>query len=92
MPPAPATERPPVRKGQTLTYEDLRREAESAVDADPRPRYEIAAALDVTPGALTKALKFSGPRYWKLQRRALALLRPEYAIREVGGFEVERAE
>lgn len=92
MYPAYSPDLPPVRKGQTLTYSDLREEAAAAVEADRRTQKEIAESIPVSPGALSRAIKEEGPRYAKLQQRIIQELNPGYRLVEVGGFYVDRAD
>jgi dsDNA-specific endonuclease/ATPase MutS2 len=63
-----------MKDGQTLTYGDLRREVAAALDDAEVTQRTVAAALGVTPQAISNAKAEAGPRRAKLQRRILAHL------------------
>lgn len=82
--PALAPERPPVRHNQTLTPDDLRREAREAVEASGESRSALAARLGVSPGAVSLALNEGreASRYGALLGRIIGLL-TDYEVAEV---------
>jgi predicted transcriptional regulator len=69
-----------MRHNQKLSYDELRDEAAAAVDNYDGTQTEIAEQLDVTRGAVSRALKEEGSSLAGLQMRILELLRPEYAL------------
>ena len=52
---------PIVRHRQQLTYEGLRDEAAAAVEKSGESQAAVARALDVTRGAVSRAVKEAGP-------------------------------
>jgi predicted transcriptional regulator len=72
----PAAQRPPVRKNQTLTYEELQREAAKAVAESGKRQVDLAESLGVTQGAISQALRRSGSKYSSLQSRIISHLTP----------------
>ena len=71
-----------MRHNQTLTADQLRTEATTAAEASGRTRADIAAALGVTPAAITHALNEGrdASRYAALLGRI---------VEEVTGYTVE---
>lgn len=73
---------PPVRQGQTYTFDGLRDEARLAFERSGKKQGELAEELGKTPPAISLALNKSGAAYVKLQARIIAHLTP---------FEIEDA-
>jgi DNA transposition AAA+ family ATPase len=72
-----------------MNHDELCREAARAVDEASVTQTQLARDLDVSPGAVSRALSESGPKFASLQRRILEHLTP-YRIRERVVFEVQR--
>lgn len=72
-----------------MDYEALRREATQTVEQSGSTQTEIANELEVTAGALSRALSESGPKFSRLQRRILQHLTP-YRIERHVVFTAER--
>lgn len=56
VPPAVLATPAPVRHGQTLSFDEFRREVAEAVEADPRSQTALADALGVSRSAVSRAL------------------------------------
>jgi len=70
----PTAERPPVRHGSKLSYEELQEQARTVLNESDWTQREIADELDVTRGSVAKAVTQSGPRYQQLQMRIIERL------------------
>ena len=79
-----------MRHKQVLDYDGLRKEAADAVERSGLKRREVAEALGVQKGSISRALNYSGPRYTKLQVSILEHLNPDYVIEESTVFQVFR--
>ena len=78
--------RPPVslmRHNQLLDFVALRDEAADAVEQSPKTQVQVAEDLDVTKGAISRAIKEAGPNFANLQRRIVDLLTPYRVERDV---------
>lgn len=80
-----------MREGTRLTFEELRDAAAAAVERSGRSQAEVARDLGVHRSAICRALKESGPRLSKLQRRILRALTP-YRIERQLYFQVRRGD
>ena len=60
-----------MRHGQVMNYESLCAEAREAVKTSGRPQREIAAELDVTPGAISRAISEPGLKFLTLQKQLI---------------------
>lgn len=69
--------------GRTMDYEALRQEAHRVVVQSGSTQTEIADELDVSAGALSRALSESGPKFSRLQCRILQHLTPYRIERQV---------
>lgn len=78
-----------VRNNQRLTYEQLRDEVASAVADYAESQAALARELDVTRGAVNRAVKEAGPMLVRLQKRIIEHL-TEYHIEDT--FTVRRKE
>jgi hypothetical protein len=58
----------------TLSYEELKDKAHQLAKDDRRTYREIAEELDVTEGAVAKAVTTAGPKFHQLQIRIVELL------------------
>ena len=76
--PATALDRPPVRHNQTLTADELRAEAASALAESGRTQTSVADELGVTPAAVSRALseKEDASRFASLLGRIVGALTP----------------
>lgn len=72
-----------------MDHDELRRQAARAAEDADLTQTQLARALGVSPGAVSRALSESGPKFARLQRRILEHLTP-YHIRERVVFEVQR--
>ena len=70
-----------MRNNQRLTIEQLREEARLAVEASGKRQSEIARALEVSEGALSRALREEGTHFAELLGRV---------VESLLGYRVER--
>ena len=70
-----------MRHNQRLTYETLRDEAKAAVEESNMKKQDIARALDCQPSAISQAIRLTGRKYAKLQRRIIGYL-TDYQVEE----------
>lgn len=82
-----APDRPLVKPGDFLSFDDLRQGAKDAIGG--LKQYEVADALGVTPPAVSLAVNKSGARYVELQRRIIERY-TDVRIGESPVFKVER--
>jgi len=73
-----------------MNYDELRERAARAVSESGRTQVRLADELDVSPGAMSRALSESGPKFSNLQRRIIEHLTP-YRIEQRVVFEAQRA-
>lgn len=80
----PASDRAPVRHNQTISADELRAEALAAVESSGQTRSAIAAGLDVSPAAVSRALnrKDDATRYASLLSRIVEAL-TDYTVSDV---------
>lgn len=70
-----------MRPGQVLTDDDLRREAEAAVEASGMNQSQVADALGVHRSTVSRALSQTGGTFTTAQRQIIALL-TDYVVEE----------
>jgi hypothetical protein len=69
-----ATTRPTVRHGEKLSYEELQERARTVLNESDWTQREMADELEVTRGAVAKAVTTPGSRYQRLQMRIIEKL------------------
>lgn len=79
-----------MRHKQVFDYDGLREAAAFAVENSGKKQQEVADALGVQKGSISRALNYSGSRYAKLQISILEYLNPKYTIVESTAFQVFR--
>ena len=60
-----------MKNGQTISYEELRQAAAQAIDEAGISQAQVARDLDVTRGAVSRAIKEPGATFYDLQRRII---------------------
>ena len=80
-----------MRDGTELDFEELRAQAQAAIESAGRTQSEVAEALGVHRSAVSRALHTAGPKFQELQRRIIRLLTP-YRINRHVYFKAERDE
>ncbi|MCS4198178.1 hypothetical protein [Salinibacter ruber] len=70
----PTASRPTVRHGEKLSYEEMQERAQNVLNGSDWTQREIASELDVTRGAVAKAVTTPGPRYQRLQMQIIETL------------------
>ena len=78
---------PPLRHNETLDYEGLRREAETA--AGGHRQADLAEALGVSQPAVSMALREAGPKRASLQRQIIEAL-TDFVVEEELLFRIRR--
>jgi hypothetical protein len=69
----------------TLSYEELKDKAHQLAKDDRRTYREIAEELDVTEGAVAKAVTTAGPKFHQLQARIVEFL-SDYTVERREAF------
>ena len=77
-----------MRHNQKMNYEQLRDEVRTAVDAAPS-QAEVARSMDISRGAVNRAMKETGPTLAGLQIRILEHLTP-YRIEQDAVFTAKK--
>jgi len=77
-----------MRDGMEMDYEILCNEAARIFAESNYSQTQLADELEVSTGAMSRALSESGPKFSRLQRRILERLTP-YRIEEYVVFRVE---
>lgn len=72
-----------MRDGTELSFDELRDETAEAVEESGRSQAEVARELDMHRSAVSRAVKESGPRVQKIQRRVIQHLTPYRVDRHV---------
>lgn len=72
-----------------LDYEELREQAVRAVDESDFTQSRLAMELNVSTGAISRALSESGSKFSSLQQRIIEYLTP-YRVEQHVVFEVQR--
>ncbi len=72
-----------MRDGTELSFDELRDETAAAVDESGKSQAAVARELDLHRSAVSRAVKESGPRVQKIQRRVLRHLTPYHVERRV---------
>jgi predicted transcriptional regulator len=72
-----------MRDGTELGFDELRDETAAAVDESGKSQAAVARELDLHRSAVSRAVKESGPRVQKIQRRVLRHLTPYHVERRV---------
>lgn len=80
---------PFMRDGTEMDFDGLREETASAVGESGKTQSEIARELDLHRSAVSRAVKESGPRVQKIQRRVLRHLTP-YRVEQRTYFKAQR--
>jgi hypothetical protein len=75
----------PLSDGEEIGYRDLKRHAHQLAKDDRRTYREIAEELDVTEGAVAKAVTTAGPKFHQLQARIVELL-SDYTVERREAF------
>jgi predicted DNA-binding protein (UPF0251 family) len=70
----PESQRPFVRDGSRLTYDELQRLSHAALRQSEYTQQEMADRLDVNRATIGKAVTRSGSRYQRLQMRIVEAL------------------
>lgn len=78
-----------MRKGQKLDFEALRREALAAIEQSGKSQSQVGRELDVSRGAVSRAVKEAGSKLASLQRRIIEHL-TAYRLEEETRFRVHR--
>ena len=79
-----------MRHKQVFDYDGLQEAAASAVKQAGLKQLEIAEALGVQKGSISRALKYSGAKYSNLQGRILEYLNPNSRIEQSTVFQAVR--
>jgi len=69
--------------GQTMNYDELQQAAAQAIDDAGTSQAQVARELDVTRGAVSRAVKEPGSALFNLQSRIIAHLTDYRVEREV---------
>lgn len=72
-----------MRDGTELSFEELRQETASVVEKSGKSQAAVARELDLHRSAVSRAVKETGPRVQKIQRRVLRHLTPYRIERRV---------
>jgi predicted transcriptional regulator len=80
-----------MRDGTEMSFDELRDETAAAVDESGKSQAAVARELDMHRSAVSRAVKESGPRVQKIQRRVLRHLTP-YRIDRRVRFKAHREE
>lgn len=72
-----------MRDGTELSFEELQQETADAVEASDKSQSDVARELGLHRSAVSRAVKESGPRVQKIQRRVLRHLTPYRVERRV---------
>ena len=78
-----------MRDGTEMSFDELRDETAAAVDESGKSQSQVARELDMHRSAVSRAVKESGPRVQKIQRRVLRHLTP-YRIERRVSFKAHR--
>jgi len=78
-----------MRDGTEMSFDELRDETAAAVDKSGKSQAEVARELDLHRSAVSRAVKESGPRVQKIQRRVLRHL-TSYRIERRVRFKAHR--
>jgi len=78
-----------MRDGTEMSFDELRDETAAAVDESGKSQAEVARELDMHRSAVSRAVKESGARVQKIQRRVLRHLTP-YRIERRVHFKAHR--
>ena len=78
-----------MRDGTEMSFDELRDETAATVDESGKSQAEVARELDMHRSAVSRAVKESGARVQKIQRRVLRHLTP-YRIERRVHFKAHR--
>ena len=76
-----------MQPGTEMNYEELRAEAARLVAESDKSQIKIGEELDVSSGAISRAISETGSKFANLQRRIIRLLTP-YRVEEEVTFRV----
>ena len=79
-----------MRHNQRLTVEELREEAFTAISNSGKRQADVARDLDVTEGAVSRALKETGTHLAGLQQRIIEHLTPYQLEREPAAWRARK--
>ncbi len=80
-----------MQAGMEMGYEDLRKEAARVVSESDRSQVRIGEELEVSSGAVSRAISETGSKFANLQCRIIRLLTSYRVVEEVT-FKVKKAQ